>query len=403
MATKKAALDYCQNHIFKNAKPLFEIVDDRQIHTLLLPCGTRAEASLDQVVMVRGKKKFSMREIELEFKSGHLKKFKAFVRQLSPLSLIPSSSSKYEVALQHLAGDSRSKVTLQEMANLIVKKNREKLKKLGARQKLDADAIHDMRVATRRLRAALKTFRRVLPEKAKKIQTELQKLSLRLGKKRDLDLFSAAVKAKSKLVREIDKSQKQIVSLLQSKGFLRLIGSLEQLKTVAAQNNILKVAAKEIRKALRRVLEIAPSIDSKADDKTLHKLRISAKKLRYTCEFFASLFSFDAFIEKTEAIQDILGEHQDAITGISMLVDFKGYFSKAEFLKIKQHFERQKTKTRSAFSKIWKEYCLEIGFRKQLPLNAIGLILEDKDENQFKRFPGIYREKRSNSTSGRRL
>ena len=66
--SKKAALTYCRNKFFKNIQPLFEILNNRQIHTLVLPCGTCAEASFDQVLMFCGKKKFRMHEIELEFK-----------------------------------------------------------------------------------------------------------------------------------------------------------------------------------------------------------------------------------------------------------------------------------------------------------------------------------------------
>jgi CHAD domain-containing protein len=390
--SNKTALTYCRNNFFGTIQPLFEILNDRQLYTLTLPCGTCAEANFDQVLMFHGKKKFRMHEIELEFKSGHLANFKAFVSKLSPLSLNPSKSSKFEVAMSHLLERTplRKVETLNELANKILKINFEKLKKMEAdvRTGLNSEAIHDMRVAARRFRAAMKTFKRILPVKTKKIRAKLKKLGRTLGKKRDLDVLSdfilPTVKAKSikTLIQQSDQSQKKILSTLKSKYYSSLIESLAHLKTAKSKQNILKVARKKIQKELKRVLEIGSSIDSKADDKTLHKLRIAIKKLRYVCEFFEPIFnkyicSISAFIEKTKKIQDILGDHQDAITGISMLICYKSDIPVEEFLQIKKNYELKKMRTRKAFLKIWKDFWIGVGFRRCLPSTALELILEN--------------------------
>ena len=292
----------------------------------------------------------------------------------------------------HLLGDSPSCSidTLNDIANQILKINFEKLKKNEADEAtLNPEAIHDMRVATRRLRAVIKTFKRIFPAKAKKIRADLQKFFRILGKKRDLDVFSEfilhTINAKSisfpKLARKIDQSQKKILSMLKSKYYASLIESLEQLKTIKTKQNILKVSRNRIRKALNKVLEIASSIDSKVDDKTLHKLRISIKKLRYICEFFEPIFSkyicsLGSFIEKKKKIQDILGDHQDAITGISMLNRYKSQFSLEEFLQIKKKYEQKKMKARKSFLKIWKDYWVGVGFNKSRQVTPIELILD---------------------------
>lgn len=390
--TTKAALTYCRKKFFKNIQPLFELLNNRRIHTLHLPCGTCAEASFDQVLMCRGKKKFRMNEIELEFKSGDLKNFKEFVSQLSNLSLNPSKASKFNMAMAHLLGDSTFCLMdqLNDLADQILKINIQRIKEneAGARKTLNPEAIHDIRVATRRLRAAIKTFNRILPAKAEKIRAKLQRLFHALGKKRDLDVFSEfillTVKAKTisfpKLTQQINKSQKQIRSMFKSNYYARMIGSLEQLKTKTTRENIFKVSIKKIQKALWKVLEIAPSIDSKVDDVTLHKLRISAKKLRYICEFFEPIFSkyicsLGPFIEKTRKIQDILGEHQDAIMGISMLSHYESQFSSEELQQIKKNYELKKLKARRSFFKIWRDFWFGIGFRHSSPANAIELIM----------------------------
>lgn len=392
-SSKKGALKYCRNNFFRNVEPLFEIANNREIRTLILPCGTCAEACFDQVLMLCGKKKFRMNEIELEFKSGHLKKFKAFVNKLSPLAFNRSKNSKFAEAMSHLSGDSPACSTeaLDDLANQILKKNVEKLKDNEAdfRTTFNPEAIHDMRVATRRLRAAMTTFKGVLPAKADNIRIKLHQLDCLLGEKRDLDVFSEfildTVKAQSvffqKWDRKIDRSQKKILSILKSKNYARLIGSIKELEPVSTKKCILKVSRNKIRKELKKVLQTAASIDSTADDKSLHKLRISIKKLRYVCEFFEPIFikyicSLSDFIEKTKTIQDILGDHQNAIKGISTLIRYQSEFSSEEFLKIKKKFELKKRSARSSFLKIWKDYWVGNGFLRSRPVTPLELILD---------------------------
>lgn len=272
------------------------------------------------------------------------------------------------------------------MANQILKANLEKLIKneAGVRIGLNLEALHDMRVATRRLRAAIKVFQRILPGKAQKIRTELQKLGRILGKKRDFDIFSEfifhTVNSKSisflKLARRRNQLQKQILKMLESKYYASLIKRLVQLKTVTTKKNILKVSRNRIRKELYKVLEIGTTLDSQVDDATLHKLRIAIKKLRYICEFFEPI---GTFIEKTKEIQDLLGDHQDAITGISMLIRYRSKFSEDEFLQIRKKYGLKKMRTRKLFLTTWKKYLEKIK----------GL----RNENQIKRFPRITRRK----------
>lgn len=261
-----------------------------------------------------------------------------------------------------------------DMANQILKENFEKLveNEAGVRIGLNLEALHNMRVATRRLRAAIKIFQRILPSKAQKIRTELQKLGRMLGKKRDFDIFSEfifhTVNTKSisflKLARSRNQLKKQILTMLESKYYASLIEMLVQLKTVTTKKNILKVSRNRIRKELYKVLEIGLTIDSQVDDTTLHKLRIAIKKLRYICEFFEPIFNkyicpLGAFIEKTKEIQDLLGDHQDVITGISILVRYRSKFSEDEFLQITKKYGLKKIRTRKLFLTTWKQY-LEI-------------------------------------------
>lgn len=253
---------------------------------------------------------------------------------------------------------STSEEVLHEMASHFLKINKDKLIKIAKGPKrVDPEAIHDMRIATRRLRALLKTFKKILPTHAKETQKELAKFQRILGKKRDLDVFYALilktlrVKSFPKLAKLIGNSQKKIVSTLESKHYARLIRSLKQLKIIKTEQHIFKESKKKVRKKFRIILELAPLIDLNVDDKTLHKLRISVKKLRYTCELFDTFYG--TFIEKAKKIQDILGKHHDTIVGLSLLRRYRSLFSKKQTMKIQNNYERKKKRDKKSFIKIW--------------------------------------------------
>ena len=138
--------------------------------------------------------------------------------------------------------------TMNDLAEQILEINLEQLKKNEAAvlKTLDPEAIHGMRVATRRLRVAMKIFHGILPAERKKIQVKLQKLFHVLGEKRDMDIFSEfllhSINVKSssfpKSARRMDQSQKKIILMLKSKSYANLIKSLDGLKTKPAHQKI---------------------------------------------------------------------------------------------------------------------------------------------------------------------
>lgn len=387
----KAAVRYCRINFFKNIQPLFEILNNRQMHLITLPCGSCLEASFDHVLMIRGKKKHPMQEIELELKSGDFEKFKQFAEKLSLLFLKPSRFSKFEVGMKHLLKETScySLEKLSQFANDILKKNIKQLKKFEKDVFVidNPEIIHDMRVTLRKLRLAIKIFKKILPgQRTSRIQKKLQNLGRVLGEKRDIDVFfnfisHIAGKKKPMLFLKIAKkkraAKKRIFFTLQLKKYQNLMKSLHDLKVVKNKGNIFKISRKLIKKALDRVLEAASKLN---EDLALHQLRISIKKLRYVCEFFEPIFkryicSLVSFIEKTKKIQKLLGEHQDSIKGISTLIQFKEMFSFEEFQRIKEIYESKKKETRILFFHHWKDFWVGTGFRKSHPTTALELIL----------------------------
>ncbi len=77
---------------------------------------------------------------------------------------------------------------------------------------------------------------------------------------------------------------------------------------------------KYLKKSLKRVLKLGRRVGDEAHAKDLHRLRIRAKRLRYELEFFAFAYkSLDKAALEAKALQDLLGDHQDACTASGRL------------------------------------------------------------------------------------
>ena len=91
-----------------------------------------------------------------------------------------------------------------------------------------------------------------------------------------------------------------------------------------------EVAKKCLAQRLKKLLKRARHLDT-LDDHKRHRVRIAAKKLRYMCEFFASLLSgkkekhrFDRLIAKLEKMQDGLGALQDEVNFAKLAAEVLG-------------------------------------------------------------------------------
>lgn len=226
-----------------------------------------------------------------------------------------------------------------------------KSKKLG----VDPEVVHRMRVATRRLRSAFVLFEDAF--KAKHItvlRKALRRLARLLGKVRDLDVLLMHMQ---RHIATLDENEQQaffpLVAIWREEQALHLnalIAHIQSDSFVAFEQGILdflahpeKSDAREMTNdagfplhigaiapimVMRRYADIiafGPYLDTATLD-VLHALRIHCKKLRYTVEFFRGLLGAEAriLLHHTVAMQDLLGEIQDAQTAgqlISAFVD----------------------------------------------------------------------------------
>ncbi len=197
----------------------------------------------------------------------------------------------------------------------------------AARLGEDSEAIHDMRVATRRLRAAMSLFRAILSPRFVRMRDELKWIAQTLGEVRDLDVQIVQLSEWTQdrslinvLIKEREQAQTKLLEAFDSKRYRQLIRILTELLKRGAMNRVeAKARAVEAAPPLiagrwKRFCKAADGILLESSAEEYHGVRIRVKRLRYAVEFFSDLYGETAqdLIARFVVVQDILGAHQDA-------------------------------------------------------------------------------------------
>jgi CHAD domain-containing protein len=199
----------------------------------------------------------------------------------------------------------------------------------GTRLGSDPENLHQMRVATRRARAYLRAAAPLLdPEWAGDLRDELRWIGSALGPARDLDVLTERLEGEMArlgderrvvrgllegLERERRKAHAAVVAVLSEERYPRLLDRLEApdprlVEDAQTLAELWWAEFKRTRRAFRR-------LDAHAGDDELHAARIKAKRSRYAAELAAQELGVpgERFVHAAKALQDVLGEHQDAI------------------------------------------------------------------------------------------
>jgi CHAD domain-containing protein len=220
----------------------------------------------------------------------------------------------------------------------------------GVRLGEDPEAVHKARVATRRLRSSLRSFQAVLePGWTARLRAETKRLSDRLGAVRDADVLLARLERHAGELEEPDAQGVERLlkplhgerdaarsRLLAAMGEGRYTRLLEDLLSAAsapavldpgqpAAEALVPLVAKTWRK-LRKEVGRAGNHPSDGSDAHLHKIRIRAKRCRYAAEAVVPLVGKPAaqFAAAVEEVQELLGEHHDAVVAEAWLRQASG-------------------------------------------------------------------------------
>ncbi len=206
----------------------------------------------------------------------------------------------------------------------------------------EPDAVHKMRVATRRLRSALASFRPMLDRsQTDPIRDELKWIATELGGARDAEVLRDRLLAEiadepdelvlgpiasrigTDLQTQHQHAHDELVRALDSTRYFRLLDRLDALVldppfTSDGDRKAKKILKRCVRKAYRRVtrlVDAGPPRDPEQRDHWYHEIRKASKRLRYAGESVAPAFGdrATALAERAEQLQEVLGEHQDSV------------------------------------------------------------------------------------------
>jgi CHAD domain-containing protein len=213
----------------------------------------------------------------------------------------------------------------------------------GAARDVDPEYVHDLRVATRRGRFALKLFSGILePAFCASMRIELAWMAGLLGELRDLDVFAGRIERQFLRIESATgfrdgmaawvasrraEALQELQEAMRSPRYSRLLASLEETGEGGKDceddsgTGLSAFARSRISKAVRKLSSRAAIAAGAAGAAELHPVRILFKRLRYTCEFFRPYLGgrLSRLVELLVSFQDCLGAHQDACSAMGLL------------------------------------------------------------------------------------
>src|SRR4051794_6222727 len=213
-------------------------------------------------------------------------------------------------------------------------------------------SVHKLRIAARRLRAALKTYTPLFaPGVADPVCDELRWLGQMLAPARDAQVLREHLHASvtseppelvlGPVLRRIDdelrtaarKGRDQALQALDSERYFRLLDALDEFVASApgtpradgpAKEQLPRLLRRDAKRLDRAVRQIANADDPQQHDASLHEVRKKAKRLRYAAESAEPVLGkrATALAKATKKVQQALGEHQDTVVARQRLREY---------------------------------------------------------------------------------
>ncbi|MFD8445688.1 CHAD domain-containing protein [Streptomyces globisporus] len=339
--------------------PVVRLLSSRDVHHLLAEDGTLlAEVSVDTVLAERlagegSGTSAAWTEIEVELADdGDPAVLDAVEKRLRNAGIRPAqSASKLARALGETTperdGGKPGKDAPQAAGDHVLAYVREQIATIvrldpAVRRDLP-DSVHKMRVATRRLRSAFKTHRKILDrEVTDPLGAELKWLAAELGLDRDQEVLDERIGSRVEALpapltlgpvrgrlrawsaARRTGSRRRIIDVLDGQRYLDLLDALDAL---SAEPPLRPAARKAPGKALPRAVlkdyeKLARRMDHALEhppgperDTAMHEARKAAKRARYAGESARPALGKPAkrIAKRVKAVQTVLGDHQDSV------------------------------------------------------------------------------------------
>jgi CHAD domain-containing protein len=243
----------------------------------------------------------------------------------------------------------------------------------GTRRGDDPEDLHQLRVSVRRLRAFLRVSRRLLDAAwADPLREELRWLGSVLGPARDLDVMLERVRDDARslddsgdvggllagLEAERAVAYGTVVAALESGRYLDLVERLEGAAAppLSGGNELL---ADAWRREVKRMQRVFGPLDAGATDSELHVARISVKRARYAAELASHELGPDGdrFTVAAKRLQDVLGDHQDAIVYEARVRDWLALEPMAAFAagRLVERAQQRRAHCRQQWPRSWRK------------------------------------------------
>jgi inorganic triphosphatase YgiF len=295
-----------------------------------------AVASLDQgEVEYLGIAAGELQHLEIELREGEPAALRAVARQVARSGLATAEDhSKLELAKEMVEAVARVAPddSWADAARKLLRKHLLRmLEREGATRAGDANALKQMRVATRRMRATWRVFGNAFAgAHAQHFDANLRHVAELLGAVRDLDVLLNTVGAREDVAAMAaswrarrDAAFDELMRHIDSRAYERFVDDfLEGTGARAfwhtgkhAHDKVAERATPSLERARDRMMAAADAASDSNEAAAWHQLRIAAKKMRYSLEAFRDVLDERAatdFIERLRAIQDNLGEMNDA-------------------------------------------------------------------------------------------
>lgn len=341
-------------------RPIFEVRTRRSAYAISLDGADVGEVALDdtEIPLENGEEPARLRRVEVELEPGALASLEPFVEELREgCRLWPATASKYEAAL-FARGITPPKppefgptgidasLTVGEVAFAVMREqfgiflSHEPGTRLGE----DPEALHDMRVASRRMRAAMQIFKDTLPVRSHKLRDDIKWIAGVLGEVRDLDVQLDQLEGwlseippkdreplgelRSLLEEKREKARKSMLRTLDSRRYERFVSSCSDFlrrgpsrRSKGARRPVLDTGPEILRRRYRKVRKAGDAISKDSTAGEYHELRKKGKRLRYALEFHSDIYQKPArnLTKSLKSLQDVLGDHQDAEVAIAQL------------------------------------------------------------------------------------
>ncbi len=334
--------------------PLFTAITRRKRYRLWREGREIGELSLDNTTFIGEsfEDQSQLTRVELETTAEQTKRLRPFVDAMSQAcNLRAAEASKFRTGalilgleppgppdVGSLQFDRQSTIT--QLALAVLRRHFVEFlrREPGTRLGDDIEELHDMRVAARRMRAALSLFSDYVPESFEDIRDELKWIAASLGEVRDLDVQLEAMREWQTRLEEPDASalepllvelgrrrltsRGRLLEALDSDRYDQLVANFSDLLLAGVPNDesdlAVQVVPGLITRRYRKLHRLADRLRPSSADADYHISRIQGKRLRYALEFVSPLYgkTVREFIGHLVDVQDVLGAHQDAIIAI---------------------------------------------------------------------------------------